>query len=70
MFAQDIKKDSAQLYNYGARIFDPRLATYTSVSPQQKNENNPYQFADTTIQVATEPKENITTKNKKHFTFL
>lgn len=58
-FAQDTKKDTAQLYDYGARIYDARIGRPMSVDPKQSKENNPYQFADTTNikQPANEPKK-------------
>jgi len=65
-FAQDTKKDSVvagSVEDYGMRMYDTRTLRYMSVDPvQQPNENNPYQFADTTKQPADEPKT-ITTTN-------
>lgn len=60
-FAQDNKKDTAQLYDYGARIYDARIGRYMNVDPIQ---NNPYKFADTTAtkQPATEPKKKVVIK--------
>jgi len=70
-FAQDTKKDSATTLDYGARIYDPRIARYISTDPKASEQNNPYKFAenkpivvDTTAtkQSATKPKRKITAK--------
>ena len=63
-FAQDTKKDTAQLYDYGARIYDARIGRYMSVDQKQLKENNPYQFADNikTKQVADKPKKKAVKK--------
>jgi tetratricopeptide (TPR) repeat protein len=49
-FAQDTKKDTTQLYDFGARIYDSRIGRSMSVGPKQVKENNPYKFADTTAE--------------------
>jgi len=64
-FAQDTKKDSATALDYGARIYDPRIARYISTDPKASEQNNPYKFADTTKQSKNNPKEKITGKKNK-----
>ncbi|MBA3900120.1 MAG: hypothetical protein H0X62_07915 [Bacteroidetes bacterium] len=47
-FAQDTKKDTAQLHDCSARIYDARIGRYMSIDSQQSKENNPYQFMQNT----------------------
>lgn len=66
-FAQDTKKDTGSIYDYGARIYDARIGRYMAVDPNVKS---PYSFssdgklviADTTQQPLDKPKKKITAK--------
>ncbi len=62
-FAQNTKKDNTTALDYGARIYNTRIARYMSFDPKT-SQNNPYQFADTTKakQVADKPKKKAVKK--------
>ena len=49
---QDDKKDITQVYDYGARIFDPRIRTYVNVDSMTTKQNASYQATvqDTTAE--------------------
>jgi len=44
-FAQDTKKDTAQLYDYGARIYDAHIGRFADVNPKAP-QNSPYDFEE------------------------
>lgn len=68
-FAQDTKKESGSIYDYGERIYDTRTSRSMSVDPKASQQNSPYKFAEnnpvvadttTTSQTVIEPKKKIT----------